>query len=157
MSFHETFWVITGTAAPVIALAAVIGLTDNLRQVAGSVTDPDMNPATVDRDKARPVLTAYLWQLASVAVLGGLNLLSQAVVLLASLLSVSDHRNWMPPGVAISFTVLGILTLACNGIVLIGARFDTAMDLREIAIKRANLGTDRAVRDAEPQSPDVVP
>jgi hypothetical protein len=28
MSYHETFWVVVGTAAPVIALAAVVALPD---------------------------------------------------------------------------------------------------------------------------------
>jgi hypothetical protein len=32
VAFHETFWVVTGTAAPVIALAAVVSLGEALRQ-----------------------------------------------------------------------------------------------------------------------------
>src|SRR5947209_3493922 len=33
MAFHETFWVVTGTAAPVIALAAVVSAGDADEQV----------------------------------------------------------------------------------------------------------------------------
>jgi len=32
VTFHETFWVVTGTAAPVIALAAVVSLGEALKQ-----------------------------------------------------------------------------------------------------------------------------
>lgn len=31
MSFHESFWVVAGTAAPIIALAAVISISEIAR------------------------------------------------------------------------------------------------------------------------------
>jgi hypothetical protein len=31
VTYHETFWVVTGTEAPVVALAVIVQLTDTIR------------------------------------------------------------------------------------------------------------------------------
>ncbi len=156
VSFNETFWVVAGTAAPVIALAAVIGLADVLRQLVGTLGDPELNPVGVgpENERARPVRVAYVYQVSSLALLGWVNLLAQGFVLLASLLSLNDHRNFIAGWLAILCLIFGILALACSGTVLVWARFNAGWALRALALKRADHGTDRG-QDTEPRSPDA--
>ncbi len=76
VAFHADFWVVTGTAAPVIALAAVVQASDALVAVL---------PAR-DQGDARAVAMASYW-------IAGGNLMVQVAVLTLSLLSLADGSN----------------------------------------------------------------
>jgi hypothetical protein len=120
MSSHESFWVATAAAAPVIALAYVVALPDtgNLLFIARANSevalklkkdpDPD-NPISVSKmEFARMSLKAMLviWY-TSLA-----NVLIQAVLLGVSLWALAYGHDEIPPWSVIFLAVGGIIFLA---------------------------------------------
>jgi hypothetical protein len=94
--YHEAFWIVAGTAAPVIALAAVVAY--------GQLAD--VWPGEDDADPAaKQVLTG-----ASIALV--LSFLTQGAVLGTALLSLAAYRDkWGVPGVAFWLIGAGIFLL----------------------------------------------
>jgi len=98
MTYHESFWLATGAAAPVIALAAVVALSDALQ---------------TERDAKSPYgIWAASWGTATVtSMISILNVIVQAALLAVSLSALAYGQNVMPPWVAIVLAVGGILLL----------------------------------------------
>jgi hypothetical protein len=109
--YHETFWVVAGTTAPVIALAAVVAY-GQLAEIWPGKDDDD--PAA---EKALLV--------ASFALV--ISFLTQGAVLGTALLSVADRRDrWGVPALPFCLIGAGIFLLwiavGITGVVRIGQR-----------------------------------
>ena len=85
MAYHEQFWVVVGTATPVIALSAAVALTEQYR-VAVRYIDAD-----IEEDKLAGMVALWSGQL-----LGTANMILQGVVLLFALLSLAAGHDWVP-------------------------------------------------------------
>jgi hypothetical protein len=81
MAFHADYWVVTGTTAPVIALATIVTGGDTLRMVAVN------RPFLID-DLPTKTFIALM-----IAVLNSINLLLQSVELIAALESLQNERD----------------------------------------------------------------
>jgi hypothetical protein len=131
VAFHETFWVVTGTAAPVIALAAVVSLGDAFGQslksdeamsaVVGDAVPLDRRLGELIRQRPEILdrLSRYgrFVQLAQAAGRWSMalllsNVVIQSALLALSLVSIDNHANAVPPGVAVVAAVLGVTILA---------------------------------------------
>jgi hypothetical protein len=111
VAFHETFWVIAGTAAPVIALANVVSIGDSrglIRQFTALSHDLDdalgdwLYAAAFRRNLALPA-----WALMA----SNVNFWVQAFVLCFSLLSVLDRKDMLPPYLATVFLTSGLVAV----------------------------------------------
>jgi hypothetical protein len=111
VSFHESFWVTVGVAAPVVALASVVSIADLMGardQVSRSLRTP--SPA-LDSDwldsefirAGRLAIGAYL--------VGIINGALQMVALSLALQSLADGRNVVPTTVPQVMAPLGIFLL----------------------------------------------
>jgi IPT/TIG domain len=92
MTFYPNLWLATATAAPVIALAAIVSIGENLRSAARGF--------------------AGVIVLAVAGLLSILNILLQGVVLFFSLQSLMNNDNAVIPELIISFAVLGLFLIA---------------------------------------------
>jgi len=125
VSFHENFWVVTGTAAPVIALAAVAALPDATKAVVRAYERPFVplstgelrmvtlssgeTALTTDGKFVSQVLSA---KAATIRTRTLINVIVQAGLLAVSLSALAAQRNVMPPWIAIVLATGGILLLA---------------------------------------------
>lgn len=136
MRFHETFWVVTGTAAPVIALAAIVALSnvadattrmlDSGREVFLRLVDVT---ATGGKPELRDVTLALigaasrLWKRGRLQMgFQLLNIVVQALLLTISLVSITYQRNVLPVWVAIALADVGLILLAGTGVAMIVAK-----------------------------------
>jgi hypothetical protein len=112
MSFpHESFWLATATAAPVIALAAIVALPDT------SVIAQKFIDLRLKMDPRPTPYQERLLKAAQVVVLlpkwtTMVNLIVQAALLAVSLWALAYEHDVIPPGVATVQAVGGILLLA---------------------------------------------
>ena len=106
MAFHESFWVVTGTAAPVIALAAIVSLADADREFIGFLMTNLANMRRISPYMKPLALIALV-----IAVSGILNLLLQATLLATSLVSLAEDVNSVPPWFAVTMAVGGLMLL----------------------------------------------
>ena len=111
VSFHESFWVAIGAAAPVIALAAIVAFTDTGRTWADWLRD--------QRDKNDEDIKQGYVMLWTGSVAGLVNVLLQVVTLVLALLSLAASHDRVPLIVAEIMAPLGIFLLLVNGIVII--------------------------------------
>ena len=135
VTYHETFWVVTGTTAPVIALAVVIALPDSGRAWSELSRQlmPGADPDTPSARKLREALVpkSQDWLSGSfmptpeirdpamvvarrafmILLMVSLDLILQAGVLAVSLSALAYGLDVMPPWVAIVLTVGGLLLL----------------------------------------------
>ena len=114
VAFHEGFWVATGTAAPVIALAAVVSLADAGRELFSTWAEVTnffsrLGSSTI----SRAVLLAAL---------GIFNVFLQAALLAVSLVSLADGANSVPDWLAIAAAVGGVMLLAGSSLGIAGLR-----------------------------------
>jgi hypothetical protein len=110
MTFHADFWVVAGTAAPVIALSSILVLGDLLR------TQQD-----IGRIAGREMQTLPVWKWPFYLTLPSFTAtyivtLLQAITLFSSLMSLVQERNYLPTTViavaeSFSLVVLGFTTL----------------------------------------------
>ena len=118
MSPHESFWVATAAAAPVVALAAIVALPDTSVAVE-EVYRHRHDPVVSERARnGRQVIVARLWSRNMAYVWSQLvwmvsivNLLLQAALLAMSLLVLVYDQEVIPPWAAIVFSAGGILLL----------------------------------------------
>lgn len=129
---HKDLWVIAGTTAPVVALAAIVSLTDALRENGDSINAGvriklnDINEHYDAAQKAinteqniqaafeRPIPDrgdrlmddSRRWTLILFGV-GALNLIVQATLLAISLVSIADDTDLVPTSYAIAAAVGG--------------------------------------------------
>jgi hypothetical protein len=109
VAFHESFWVVTGTAAPVIALAAIVSLADADREFMGFLVT-----ALSDFERIKPFMNRAAFTGIWIGVSGLLNLLLQATLLTISLVSLAEDVNSVPPWSAIAMAVGGVILLAVS-------------------------------------------
>jgi uncharacterized membrane protein len=110
VSYHEAFWVVTGTAAPVIALAAVVALPDTSAMTSRTV----QHFGSAWLPTAEQLKTgSELWTRAAIIKVSAVtNLVAQACLLLISLMALMWASNPLSPWVAVAIAVGGILLLA---------------------------------------------
>jgi hypothetical protein len=115
VALHEGFWLVAGTAAPVIALAAVVTLGETLRENIASIAEAmpllDAQSNSADRLKGDRLTTATIRATKQLYAIGLSNLLLQAALLAVSLVSLADDANLVPPWIAIVAAVGGLLLL----------------------------------------------
>jgi hypothetical protein len=125
MSFDESFWVVVGTAAPIIALAAVISVNDTAR-TQFAVSDASTTVlATVrgdETDGMYRLLDKRANSLVAVRVAQLSNLCLQAVLLAVSLLSLSFARNLIPAWICVVVPAAGVLLFAYAGLTVTKAQ-----------------------------------
>jgi hypothetical protein len=114
MSFHENFWVVTGTAAPVIALSSILVIRDQF-QVAADITEAKVYEGYDDVPiwkMPKKFQYIFFWSLAPLILIIG-----QAVMLYASLMSIVQGSDYFPTKLAaiamvLSLGILSTCTLA---------------------------------------------
>jgi len=130
MAFHEAFWVVTGTAAPVLGLAAVVSfnemnsLSDQLRvQLMNERAGLIVKRAQVHNPEYDSLVDGYLMSLSIRTGLTGvrffvqfLNMTAQGVLLALSLWAIVTQRNVASPVLAGVIAVYGFLHLAGAGV-----------------------------------------
>jgi len=116
VAFHETFWVVTGTAAPVIALAAVVSLNDlgkETGRMAESLERVRRNlSATPEIEALISGAPSPIRLIRQFAGQQSMNIFLQAALLTVSLLSIAFQRNLIPVWIAVVIPVVGVLLLA---------------------------------------------
>jgi hypothetical protein len=156
VSYHETFWLATAAAAPVIALAAVVAMPD------ASAAANEVNEAVLDaraavaeaeaksmeklqlavkqtrigEDEAsemvlpRPTPPIYVARSVAPGIAAFVNVLVQAALLALALSALATAQNVLPPWVAIALAVAGILllTVTTQWVALLRGR---AVDFRD--------------------------
>jgi hypothetical protein len=138
---HKDLWVIAGTTAPVVGLAAIVSLTDALRENGDSINagvriqldDIEEHYRAVDiaiktagdiqaamdspypnHDRADQLMNdSRKWALRLFAV-GALNLIVQAALLAVSLVSIADDTDLVPTPYAIAAAVGGLVLLTVS-------------------------------------------
>jgi hypothetical protein len=152
-AYHEAFWVVTGTAAPVIALAVVVVMADvyfTFTSLVGKIrrdargrprSQPEVRQEA--RRAARQRATGPFGLAASALILGSFTLGAQSNSLYVSLRSIEHARNvTSPDGTVwmISGGVAGLYILA-----LLAGLFRFVVD-RRYPDRRAGLAAPRATR-----------
>lgn len=125
MAYHETFWVVTGTEAPVVALAVIVQMGDVIQ--------------AIDRDKEQPWAQneRYSTAMAGVLVVGVLNLALMGWLLFSSLSTLAAGTDGLSTDWATAQAVGGLGLLA---LVSVGA-FAVRYESRDVAA-RAGSGDD---------------
>jgi hypothetical protein len=113
MAFHDGFWLVAGTAAPVVALAVVVSLGDAAKEYVASVLqDPDAlragRPARWWFNRSTFPVYAVVFYCAL------FNLFLQAGLLAVSLVSLAGDANSVPTWLAIVAAVGGLVLLAIS-------------------------------------------
>ena len=123
MSYHEAFWLVTGTAAPVIALAAVVALPDAsaFSDTAWQLTMrvPTYEPSS-EQGKLKFEDIVPEWQrllLSLISQVGSFgNVVLQAALLAVSLSALATGRDLIPVWLPIVAAVTGILLLTLTAL-----------------------------------------
>jgi len=103
MAYHEAFWVVAGTGAPVIALAALVVLN----QIIGLMARHKITGAEIPPDRHRSLVTCYWLIGAAVAI--------QIWVLTVALESLAAERDRFPLFAPGSAMIAGFLLLTVGG------------------------------------------
>ena len=144
------FWVAAAAAAPVIALAAIVTVSD----MSKFVDDPALGrPWSGPRPEAIAALdrrgTRYVLQLAWIT---GINVLVQALALAFALISLVDGHSFLPTGFVIAAETIGVLLLLWA--VWQGSRVRQITTdpkwLRQIVRYRAQIEAEARVPDPSP-------
>ena len=98
MPFHSDFWVLAGTASPVIALAAVVTMGDRL-----SLRSAANHKEGGDEQQIKALNLAYR--------LSRINFSLQSVVLGASFLSLDQEKDFFPPIIITCCEIGGMILL----------------------------------------------
>jgi hypothetical protein len=157
VTFHETFWVVTGSTAPVVALAAIISARD-IAHDTGVITDPvgEMVAAHVTGSKMERAYGYYRrWALVGYAqwLAQLVNIVLQALLLTVSLLSIAYQRNVFPIWIGVTVAVGGVGLLAVTGVGIWAARQLAGAQLANITgrVQMAVGPLDAGVRSEEPR------
>jgi hypothetical protein len=108
--YHETFWIVVGTAAPVIALAAVVAQVEASRAFFDYIEEAGAeDEAHLDR---MTLSMTYMGQLSGYVAVG-----AEGLMLLFALLSLAARSDWVPLIVAEIAVPAGIFfTLLIGGL-----------------------------------------
>ena len=122
VAYHEAFWVASAAAAPVIALANVVTVSDawglaresvrTLVSVAEEIGQPSMVDGLIPRTRTAEIL--YRVSL--------VNLVLQAAVLLASMISLADTGDHLPPMVVAAALAGGLAAVGAAAMGMARAR-----------------------------------
>jgi hypothetical protein len=185
VAFHGDVWLVTGAAAPVVALAVVVSLNDLLKEgvisladamgllrffpparaIAKSVplrglADVFSGLATIVEESAKLIK----WLIYCIVLAGPVNLILQAALFFVSLGSLQSNANWVPPWVAIVAAVGGLLLLAFGslGAVLLGAVLKLSLVgvrvlLEQAPRKKGLPSSDDATPPMPPPEPSTQP
>lgn len=107
MAYHETYWVVVGTAAPVIALAQIVALPDVMSTLIESAS----------AKAPRGWRAGLLWFLdiflpVPVVMLAIANLVNQGTILWLALQSLNQRADYVWPSRVAVFSVGGLFLLA---------------------------------------------
>jgi hypothetical protein len=140
VAFNETFWAVTATAAPVIALAAIVSAGEVGREYDRSFVafvrmvselrsgkPVKIDPAALSEAAGDTFGLLLRWS----EVVQQINVGLQAVVLALSLLSIADETDLVPPWIAVTLTVFGVAILGLVGLHVNWTR-RTASQLRSL-------------------------
>ena len=135
MSFDESFWVVAGTAAPVIALAGVISVND-IARTQFKVNDGIIKALIVaHKDEKDEIYQRFdkrgSW-IEALRVAQLLNVCLQAGLLAVSLLSLTFHRNLIPAWICVVALTAGVLLLAYAGLAMTRTQESSRLDLRTL-------------------------
>lgn len=111
MGFHADFWVVVGTAAPVIALSCVVSTNDNIRRLYAA-------------PRTKSFRSTLKWKLEMLTYFTNVtNLGLQLVTMGYALVSLAIDRNKMSPALAVKNEVLGLTLLIMSTVLngLLGA------------------------------------
>jgi hypothetical protein len=120
MTFHETFWVVAGAAAPVIALANLVAINDALFLRQAMLMAP--HEGWTDDVKAF-FLASQLRLLLMSLVPSAANLLLQAVILSIALAGLAEDQNLAPSLLVAVLEGIGIMICAITAYVIAIQRF----------------------------------
>lgn len=115
MAFHETYWVVTGTAAPVIALAAVVSVGDLINGLNAARSEL---PTITHRLSGAGSRTLNRCRLAAtyLALLQMINVVFQAGLLVASLAAIAHQSGSIADSAAAAIAATGLLIVAAGGL-----------------------------------------
>lgn len=99
MTFHSDFWVATATAAPVIALSAIVSVNETMSQASKDIITNTAVPSSYLK-----CLNAALWTNLS-------NIFIQVLVLTFSLQALATDSNEGSPFLTQYLTVIGFILL----------------------------------------------
>lgn len=184
MIFHHDLWPIAAATAPVVALAAIVSLTDALKENADSVGEGvrmqqeavaehydgvdeairaggDIQAA---QDKPMPPndalgkeLIKYSGRLtARLFGIGVFNLAVQAFVLTASLVSVVHSGDFVSPWLAVGFAVGGLLLLLVSALGAFSLRLTRTQKLREEQDNKRDAQAARSAEQAKGPTPSAA-
>ena len=114
MAYHEAFWVVVGAAAPVIALAGIVSMSDMMNQVFEWSRYTRDRPRRAVRELTERSALGMLTKFSIIT--QATNLALQALALLFALLSLAAAANMIPPWIAIVTEVLGLTRLAIGAV-----------------------------------------
>jgi hypothetical protein len=136
VAFHESFWVVAGTAPPVIALAVIVSLRDVLRDFTDDYNMTWVRPGVGDR-AARAKLESKLGEAAYARNLAygaaALNMLLQMVVLTLALVSLAQRHDVIPWLIMAIIVPGGLALLLFSTLMVVMAR-----SLRQQVMMKAN-------------------
>jgi len=116
VSYHESFWLTIGAAAPVIALAIIVSLADSfdMRVFFKIASFPERLPAGDDSLASfyRKVIRKSRRRGGQVYALGLTNMALQAAMLAVALYSLAQRHDTIPLLLAVIVEPLGVLALA---------------------------------------------
>ena len=111
MAFHESVWIVAGTAAPVVALAGIISLgdlmekNDNFGEQAKALRIMQAREPTdaqlLQRNMIAARLAGYSTMIYQLFMAQLVNVFLQALLLAASLLCLLNQSNLVPPWLAV--------------------------------------------------------
>jgi hypothetical protein len=109
VAYSENFWVVVGTAAPIIALASVLSYTESLGMSGKFERPADSSEQELDRLRRQgSTATYWLWALS------GLNIIIQGSALTLALISLADGGNDISPKIVILVPGVGFALLAAS-------------------------------------------
>jgi hypothetical protein len=115
-TYHEAFWVVTGTAAPVIALAVIVALPSMLSVQLDLMTADELERPSAVAVAAGITPRKYLTRARAYSLGPSLTLTVQTLLLLASLVSIAGARNWVSPWLAGTAAVGGVFMLGSTAV-----------------------------------------
>jgi hypothetical protein len=125
MMFHEYFWAAIATAAPVIALANTVSITDVVN-------------VWLDA-KARPRSFISRFYYFVVVFCSALNLILQVIALLIALLCLLSKRDLASPVAAIVFVILGLVYVLITVLISAVLKYKLGQE-REMPNRKARNG-----------------
>ena len=130
------FWLVAGTAAPVVALAAVVSLGDAQREHIASIGKATAliygeESSGDDRIKGMVLTNKTIKAAKRLYSIGLANVWLQAALLAVSLVSLARKGNLVPPWIAIVAAVGGLLLLAYSALGAVQLRWTRMNELAE--------------------------